>query len=248
MILSNKNREQFIFHIPHSSISIPSYQGYLSEELVNFELMKLTDWATDIIFEVDGIDSLRPAFSRIFCDVERFNSEQERMNQYGRGVIYTKTETGEDLRNAPDKDFILGYYKKHHQEFEEMVDQKLALHSEVFIIDCHSFPDKPISGEVKPEGINSERPDICIGFDLENCAESYSKPIIKYFEKLGYSVSLNTPFNGSIVPLKHIGNTKVQSLMIEINRKLYMEGKFIDTESLVRLNREINGIFGNVQD
>lgn len=247
MIFSNKSRNQFIFHIPHSSISIPSYQGYLSEEVVNHELIKLTDWATDIIFEVDGIDSLRPAFSRIFCDVERFNSGQERMNQYGRGVIYTKTEAGEDLRLDPDIEFILGYYNKHHQEFEEMVDKKLALYSEVFIIDCHSFPNEPITGEIETETQNSERPDICIGFDLENCAESYSKPVIKYFEELGYKVSVNTPFSGSMVPLKHIGNTKVQSLMIEINRKLYMEGKFINTESLVKLNREINGVFGNVQ-
>src|SRR5690554_3745237 len=105
MIFPNKNKDQFIFHIPHSSISIPSYQGYVSEETVDKELIKLTDWATDIIFEVSGVDSLRPAFSRIFCDVERFNSEKEPMNKFGRGLAYTKTESGDDLRLAPDKEF-----------------------------------------------------------------------------------------------------------------------------------------------
>ncbi|NGX85349.1 N-formylglutamate amidohydrolase [Aequorivita sp. KMM 9714] len=247
MIFKNLEKRQFLFHIPHSSISIPSYDGYISESIVNGELIKLTDWATDVIFEVDGIDRIRTPFSRVFCDVERFNSEEERMNKFGRGVIYTKTEQGKNLRLSPDKESILQYYHQHHIKLERMVDEKLKKYNQVFIIDCHSFPDEPITGEIESFNLNIKRPDICIGFDMENCEERYSKSVIEYFLSLGYSVSVNTPFSGSIVPLKHLGNAKVQSLMIEINRKLYMEKHFINTEKLVKLNREINKAFGNSQ-
>lgn len=43
------------------------------------------------------------------------------------------------------------------------------------------------------------------------------------FEKLGYSVGINEPFKGTIMPLKYYKQEKrVQSIMLEINRKLYM--------------------------
>jgi N-formylglutamate amidohydrolase len=43
------------------------------------------------------------------------------------------------------------------------------------------------------------------------------------FLKLGYSVAINHPFAGTIVPLPYYTQeARVLSIMIEINRKLYM--------------------------
>ena len=43
-------------------------------------------------------------------------------------------------------------------------------------------------------------------------------------QHLGYSTVRNEPFSGTIVPLKHYRkDQRVQSLMIEINRKLYVK-------------------------
>ena len=39
---------QLILHIPHSSISIPLKDGYVvNDDVLNLELLKLTDWHTE---------------------------------------------------------------------------------------------------------------------------------------------------------------------------------------------------------
>lgn len=240
-MFNDEIKKQHIFHIPHSSISMPNYDGVLDTDLVDQEILKLTDWATDIIFDVDGIDTIRTPFSRVFCDVERFNDESEPMNKFGRGVLYSKTESGNELRDISDKEYIIeDYYDKHHKKFELLVDDKLK-DGNVYIIDVHSFPNIPLSGE-----INSKvRPDICIGYDEENADQNFILPLVNYFKNNGYTVSINEPYSGSIVPIKYIGDKRVQSVMIELNRDLYMIGHLIDTKKLIELNKLINNYMNN---
>ena len=54
---------------------------------------------------------------------------------------------------------------------------------------------------------------------------------------LGYSTVRNEPFSGTIVPLKHYRkDQRVQSLMIEINRKLYVREDYsVDRASLQKV-------------
>jgi N-formylglutamate amidohydrolase len=66
------NKPAIVFHIPHSSTSFPSREGFVCLDLIPGEVEKLTDWHTDRIFAVPGITTLRAGFSRVFCDVERF--------------------------------------------------------------------------------------------------------------------------------------------------------------------------------
>ena len=51
-------------------------------------------------------------------------------------------------------------------------------------------------------------------------------------ESCGYSTARDQPFSGSIVPMKHYRkDQRVQSLMIEINRWLYLgEDYSVDSE------------------
>ena len=53
-------------------------------------------------------------------------------------------------------------------------------------------------------------------------------------QRLGYSKVRNEPLSGTIVPLKHYRkDQRVQSLMIEINRKLYVKEDYsVDRASL----------------
>ena len=70
--------KNLILHIPHASTIIPFDDGYcISDETLNQEIMKLTDWYTDDLFENEIDFSIKARFSRIFCDTERF-SEGER--------------------------------------------------------------------------------------------------------------------------------------------------------------------------
>ena len=55
----------------------------------------------------------------------------------------------------------------------------------------------------------------------------------KELESCGYSTARDQPFRGTIVPMKHYRKDhRVQSLMIEINRWLYLgEDYSVDSES-----------------
>ena len=56
-------------------------------------------------------------------------------------------------------------------------------------------------------------------------------------QRLGYSTVRNEPFSGTIVPLKHYRkDQRVQLMMIEINRKLYVrEDHSVDRASLQKV-------------
>jgi N-formylglutamate amidohydrolase len=46
---------------------------------------------------------------------------------------------------------------------------------------------------------------------------------ISFFEEAGYSLGIDKPYRGSIVPMEHYQKNKnVQTIMLEINRKLYI--------------------------
>jgi N-formylglutamate amidohydrolase len=53
------------------------------------------------------------------------------------------------------------------------------------------------------------------------------------FKEIGYSVKINTPFSGSIVPLGfYKKEKKVISVMIEVNRKLYMNEETFKNQNI----------------
>lgn len=75
--------KRIILHIPHSSVVIPFYDGYLSnEDRLKQEQLLLTDWFTDDLFSHETAITVMAPFSRLFCDVERFaDDSKETMSQ-----------------------------------------------------------------------------------------------------------------------------------------------------------------------
>ena len=67
--------------------------------------------------------------------------------------------------------------------------------------------------------------------DFHNPEELVAK-VEKELESLGYSTAREQPFSGTIVPMKHYHkDERVQLLMIEINRRLYVADDYsVDSE------------------
>lgn len=90
----------------------------------------------------------------------------------------------------------------------------------VIIIDCHSFPKYPLPYELSQA---KERAEICIGTDEFHTPSFLKDGMEKAFKYYNYSVAINKPFSGAIVPMDYYQKDKrVQSIMIEIRRDLYM--------------------------
>jgi N-formylglutamate deformylase len=218
-----------VFHIPHASTVIPEeylQHFLLNEEKLNEEIIKMTDHYTDQLFDFDNDAQkiLKFPVSRLLVDPERFVSDSEEvMSKVGMGCIYEKTHSGEPLKNASKirDELISKYYQPHHEAFTNMVDKCLKLKSECLIVDCHSFPKNPLPYELDQE---LERAEICIGTDSFHTPQELTECFVSAFSELGFSVSVNKPFSGAIVPMKFYQTERhVQSIMIEIRRDLYMD-------------------------
>ena len=210
-------------HCPPAVIISTVYGIYI--RLLHKQLLPMTDWYTDELFiNGIGIPIVAPV-SRIICDTERFrNDEDEPMAKIGMGVCYTKTyDLKHDIRwREGHKEWVLeNLYDLHHRNLELAVERALDEHGKALILDCHSFSPVPLPYE--PDQ-NSDRPDICIGTDPFHTPKELVEAAEAYFRDKGYTVKINSPYSGTIVPLKYLNRqSNVQSMMIEINRGLYLK-------------------------
>lgn len=210
-----------ILHIPHSSTHVP--EGYsLDANQEDFNM--LTDWYTNELFYHPFSEKLVFKHSRLFCDVERYrdNSKEEKYKE-GQGVVYTKginNRTIRDTRDDDEEEIKINYYDKWHREFNIAINRELTLFPTVVIVDCHSFN----------EMMTTSAPDFCIGINDSNVPPVIDELMNKIKEK-GFTVELNTPYAGSMIPEWYIGNEEVKTVMIEVNRKLYLDKYYNKSES-----------------
>lgn len=241
--------KQLILHIPHSSTSIPLKDGYIvSDETLQSEILKLTDWHTEDLFHSDEDTMIIAPFSRIFCDPERFlDDEQEVMAQFGMGVLYEKTDIGDVMRIITPKlrkKILDEYYWKHHQKLNNAVNRQLEQYNKALILDCHSYPEIPVERSLVK---TSFRPDFNIGTDAYHTPKELIDISVDFFNSKGYSLGIDLPYTGSIVPIEHYRKSKnVQSIMLEINRKLYLKENSKEKSEYYETTKRVTEEFMNV--
>ncbi len=218
-----------ILHIPHSSQTIPQDlrdQLVLADDELRTELRLMTDAFTDELFGLPGTTMVRLPISRLLVDVERFPDDaQEPMSQVGMGMTYTATADGKMLRRtlqaAEKQALVTRYYEPHHQLLCAKVREELEQQGRALIIDCHSFPSQPLPFE-QDQAV--PRPAFCIGIDSFHTPESLACLTARFIGEMGFSVGINRPYAGALVPMAYYRKERrVTSIMIEINRSLYMD-------------------------
>ena len=218
--------KQAVIHIPHSSTHIPILEGYtVSGDFIEKEILKTTDWYTDDLFHSENDIVIKADFSRIFCDPERFaDDEHEVMARFGMGVLYTKSDEGEIIRDLTPElrtKILNGYYWVHHNALTNAVKNQLDEYGQSLIIDGHSFPHIPLNRSLDK---NPNRPDFNIGTDSFHTNPMLVDASKTFFNERRFSLGIDFPYSGSIVPLEYYRkNNNVQSIMLEVNRKFYLK-------------------------
>lgn len=237
----------FLVHIPHSSLELPNVfweNVILSKEKILKDNKELCDERVDEFVPSTIKNLIKFPYSRMFCDVERFrNNEYEIMSQIGMGAVYTMTSDKElfNLYNEKYKEMVLSeFYDKYHNFFYELCKSIIENYGSCYILDLHSFSDEMV---LKMLG-KTNNPDICIGIDTEFQNEEYTKFTIDHFKEYGYSVIINHPYSGTIVPTPYYlaKDKRVKSLMIEINKRIYL----YDEVSFNDFSNCMNDYFGKV--
>jgi len=221
-----------IFHLPHSSFSIPSNLRsafLLDDQALEAELLRMADAHTDDLFgshaETDDSVVTFPV-SRLVLDPERFLDDTlETMAAIGMGVIYERTSSGDPLRNNPSLEerdaLIQQLYVPHHKRLNAAIENDLTQNDSALILDCHSFPSIPLPFEIDQD---PDRPDICLGTDPFHTPEQLVEVAGKAVTDEGFTYRINRPYGGSLVPSRYWEkDQRVSSIMIEVNRSLYMK-------------------------
>ena len=212
-----------ILHFPHASFLIPEHlrnQILLSDNELTEELLIMTDWFVDELFKFPWAAVVHFPISRLLVDVERFLEDtEEPISRVGMGVIYTSTAHGRQLKRAllpEERRMMLScYYEPHHYELEMEVTKELANSGEALIVDCRSFPSHPLRCDADQR---IPRPDFCIGKDFFYTPDSLVARAKQALMEMGYLPLVNRPYSGTIVPAAFIEDSRVSSIMIEVNR------------------------------
>jgi len=195
---------------------------YLDANELKNNIFQYADLYTDELFQnlFNKFGGVKSEYSRLFIDPERFGDDAFEMmyKKFKLGWFYENAILEKKpLRSIRNKDKIRTYYDEHHKKLNYLTEQKLQAYKKCTVIDCHSF-----SNERYWFHEDIPLPDICIGFEENHIDESLVQNIQDAFK--GYNIGINEPYQGSLVPTNYWGKDKrVKSVMIEINKKLYLE-------------------------
>jgi N-formylglutamate deformylase len=145
----------------------------------------------------------------------------------GLGLIKTTSRYGHQFQEHPltvaeISHRIENYHVPYHRELSRIIRQKRADFGIAVQLSCHcmsavGMPTHPDAGE--------PRADFCIG-DMGGRTSSpeYTDLIVSTIKDEGYSVTVNTPYDGGILMSNNADPAdNVHSLMIEINKRLFMD-------------------------
>jgi N-formylglutamate deformylase len=220
-----------LLHVPHNSTFIPAAireQFRLDDASLDLEVLRMTDHFTLELFSgEDSVESevVQSEVSRLVVDVERFEDDSlEIMASRGMGVLYNRTCGGQvlrrDLAESERQALLDAWYRPHHARLTNVVRHAIQNGQRALVVDAHSFPAQPLPYELDQR---TDRPDICLGFDAFHTPDTLLTTMESEFRDLGYSVAVNAPFSGALVPMPFYQiDSRVHSIMIEINRSRYM--------------------------
>jgi N-formylglutamate deformylase len=141
----------------------------LTGDQLEQELLAMTDRFTDELFALPPERAAQVIFpvSRLILDPERFIEDaMEPMTTRGMGVIYTHGSQGQAIRRAPSMPcraaLISRFYEPHHAALHKAVEAAVSYWDRFLVIDCHSFPSRPLPYELDQ---CLDRPEICLGTD-----------------------------------------------------------------------------------
>jgi N-formylglutamate deformylase len=244
-----------ILHIPHSSAVIPEDlrdQFVLSDGALAAELLLMTDAFTDELFASAEATTVRFPVSRLVLDVERFADDaREPMSSAGMGMIYNRTAAGKKLRRALQpqerRSLVSLYYETHQQALVRAVENELAEYGNALIVDCHSFPSQPLPCD---KDKSFPRPQFCLGTHPFHTPKALAQSAELSLKGMGYHVRMNRPYPGTMVPPAfYKTDRRVASVMVEVNRRIYMNEKTgAKTRAFDPLKEQMQSLLSSIKE
>lgn len=229
-----------VVSIPHCSNFIPpSIREKMM--LTDHQIASYSDLYTDRIFDLSNCHLVKARASRLVVDPNRAGDFIITENHLAHeGAVVQITEDEKPIykeHDLPSEQEIKGRIEEYHDTFHRQVEELTS--SCQFLIDGHSY--KSVGPSTKHDA-GKERADICLGNrDFTTCNREQTNFFYTFFERLGYSVAVNDPYEGKYILGYHCNRNRFPGLQIEVNRKLYMNEETLDPydDRIATINRHI---------
>ncbi|MFO7777388.1 MAG: N-formylglutamate amidohydrolase [Nitriliruptoraceae bacterium] len=229
VVAPNASAVPVLVHVPHAGTELPNpvrEAMLLDDAALATELRLLTDHRTDLLAAGTGragATRVVNRISRLVVDPERFPDEREELAAQGMGAVYTRGHALQPLRTPSPGDvelLLTRYFHPYAATVTEVVDELLAAHGRLTILDLHSYPSVRLPYELH----DGPRPELCIGTDPFHTPEWLRSLVVGVAAAHGLHADLDTPFAGAYVPERHHGqDRRVTSVMLELRRDLYLD-------------------------
>jgi len=176
---------------------------------------------------------------------------QPTVSKRGLGLLKSKSRYGEPVHErkltvAEVMERLDRYHRPYYAELAQNLQRLKSSFGFVAQLSCHCM--SAVGAPTHPDP-GKDRPD----FNLGNVnGKTSSKEFIEFVEAtlkgLGYSVGMNFPYNGGELNSR-FGDPKngVESIMVEINKKLFMDTKtFKKTAGFERIKADATEVLGAV--
>jgi len=149
------------------------------------------------------------------------------VSKSGLGLLKSKSRYGEPMQErkftvAEVRERLDRYYRPYHAELKSSVDRLKRMHGFVYHISCHCMS---AVGAPTHRDRGRPRPDFCISdINGTTATPDFVAFIESAIRGLGYSVKINDPYVGGELNSRHGAPADgVESIMLEINKKLFMD-------------------------
>jgi len=176
---------------------------------------------------IDANRSVRDIDPNLIDGEWPFPVEQSPTGERGLGLIKTTSRYGTPLQEGrltveELSHRITHYHEPYHRELSRVIREKRSKFGVAVQVSCHCMSAIGMPTHADP---GKERADFCIG-DMHGTTSSpeYLEFVVSALKDAGYSVTINTPYDGGTL-MSHNADiaNNVHSLMIEINKKLFMD-------------------------
>ncbi len=173
------------------------------------------------------------------------------ISKRGLGLLKSKSRYGEPVHErkltvAEVMERITKYHRPYYAELKRNIDSLKAEFGFVYHLSCHCM--SAVGAPTHPDpGV--QRADFCLGDGNGRTASpSFLAFVLSVIEGEGHSCTVNVPYDGGELN-DRFGDPKagVESLMVEINKKLFMDVKtFRKNEGFERTKADVTKIIGKI--
>ena len=258
--IRKKPKNPVLISVPHAGNFYPElFLKYLKLNLN--EIRKIEDFESDKILNLinrDSADIIIAKCSRAVIDLNRSRNaidnnmfkeifekktiREKKMIEYGLGV-FPKNISNNHIYNQKLPisygNYILEtFYDPFHKMLTEQIKYLINQFGTCYHFDLHTMPSKALKNF-------KNKPDIILG---NNFGQSCSTELLNYFKKnlknFGLNIDINIPYSGGFITRNYGNPLKgVETIQIEINRKLYMNEDKLSLNNINLLQEIFSKIF-----